>query len=244
MTAFDEAYFRTNTYANVSFGRFTQYWWATRYYAALIRRVAPRGGRLLEIGCGLGHLLGRLEGDYETVGVDVNEWAIAQARGNAPRSRLEVRPAEAIAEFAEAEFDVVVSKHVVEHLPDPALVLRQVGRILQPGGWLLFSTPNLDGLLRPLKGEQWIGFLDPTHISLKRPHEWVSLTEAAGLAVRKVWSDGFWNTPYLPLLPGWFQRVLFGGPGGLQAMLGLAVMPVRLGESVIILARKTDERAG
>ena len=54
--AFDENYFSTHTYANVSFAKFSQYWWSNRFYARLARRHGKRGSRLLEIGSGLGHL--------------------------------------------------------------------------------------------------------------------------------------------------------------------------------------------
>src|SRR3990170_5975226 len=51
MSAFDESYFRTHTYARVSFARFSQYWWSNRFYAILARRYGRRGGTLLEVGC-------------------------------------------------------------------------------------------------------------------------------------------------------------------------------------------------
>lgn len=238
MTKFNKRYFNSHTYANISFSKFSQYWWANRYYAKIVRRHVARGGTLLEIGCGLGHFLEMLNSDYQTTGIDVNRWALKQAKRNAPNSTVKNMPAEDIGKFSASSFDMVVAKHVLEHLKNPGLVLKKVKQILNPNGLLLFATPNPSNLLRPLKGTQWIGLLDPTHISVKPPEEWIALVKSTGLNIIQVWSDGFWNTPYVPFIPNQIQKFLFGSIGGLQAIMGLSFMPVHLGESTIILAQK------
>lgn len=45
--------------------------------------------------------------------------------------------------FADSQFDTVLSSDVIEHLPDPVLAFREMGRILKPGGTLLLNTPFL-----------------------------------------------------------------------------------------------------
>lgn len=235
---FNKNYFSSHTYEHVSFAKYSQYWWSNRYYAMIIRRYTPTGGRVLEIGCGLGHLLGNLEREYHTTGIDVNRWAVEQAKKYARRSTFKPWPAERVNEFPKQYFDVVIAKHVLEHLAKPELVLRSIHRITKPGGWILAATPNPNNLFRPLKGDQWIGLLDPTHISLKAPQEWKRLTEDAGFTLVKMWSDGFWNVPYIPFVYLSIQKVLFGSIGGFQALFGLSFLPVLLGESAIILAQK------
>jgi len=124
MTAFDEKYFSSNTYAKVSFARFSQYWWSNRFFAILARRYGRRGSRLLEIGCGLGHLVGQLEKDFKTCGLDVNEWALQnQAKHIAPASGLQIASAEELP-FADGTFGVIIIKHIVEHLPHPEQAIR------------------------------------------------------------------------------------------------------------------------
>jgi hypothetical protein len=103
---------------------------------------------------------------------------------------------------------------------------------------LILATPNLDSLLKPWKGSRWIGYLDPTHISLKPPEEWVKLIREAGLSPLEVFADGFWNVPYVPLVPNPLQKLFFGSLGGFQALTGIIFLPVRWGESVIVIARK------
>jgi 2-polyprenyl-3-methyl-5-hydroxy-6-metoxy-1,4-benzoquinol methylase len=238
MSAFDENYFRSHTYARVSFARYSQYWWSNRFYAILARRYGRRGGDLLEVGCGLGHLVGQLAGSFRTSAVDVNRHALREAQEAAPHARLHVASAESLP-FKSRSFDVVVIKHIIEHLPSPAQAVSELGRVLRPGGTLILSTPNLDSLLLPLKGERWIGFQDPTHISLKRPDEWLRLlNESANLEVVRVFADGFWDVPYLAVVPAAIQKLFFGSLGGLQAISGFIFLPRRWGESIIVIARK------
>ena len=235
--SFDEKYFRTNAYRDVSFAKFSQYWWSNRFYAILVRRYGQRGTRLLEIGSGLGHLVGQLDGMFATVAVDVNHWALVQSKTVAPRTLLQVASAEDLP-FADGSFGTVIIKHVVEHLPHPGKAIAELGRVMALGGALILATPNLASLSRPSKGAQWIGYHDPTHISLKPPSEWLDIIKGAGFKTRRVFADGFWDPPYVPVVPKSLQKLLFGSLGGIQAISGVAFLPMRWGESIIIVARK------
>jgi SAM-dependent methyltransferase len=238
--AFDEKYFSTHTYADVSFARFSQYWWSNRFFAILARRCGGRGARLLEIGSGLGHLVGQLEDDFETYGLDLNHWAVARSKAVVRHTGLQTASAQDLP-FPAATFGVVIIKHIVEHLPDPARALREIGRVTAPGGILILATPNLDSLLKPWKGKTWIGYQDPTHISLKPPAEWLALITAAGFSVQRVFADGFWDVPYIPGVPKQIQKLFFGSLGGLQAMTGIVFLPSRWGESILVIARKNPD---
>jgi SAM-dependent methyltransferase len=235
--AFDEHYFSTGTYDKVSFARFSQYWWSNRFHAILARRFGRPGAPLLEIGSGLGHLVGRLEPHFRTFALDVNLWALRRSRPVAPRTHLHLASAQALP-FASRSFGVVIIKHIVEHLPEPERAIREIGRVTEREGVLILVTPNLDSLLKPVKGTRWIGYQDPTHISLKPPAEWLRLIEAAGFRLLKVFSDGFWDVPYIPLVPEVLQKLTFGALGGFQAMTGLIFLPVRWGESLMVIARR------
>ncbi|MFC1995982.1 class I SAM-dependent methyltransferase [Chloroflexota bacterium] len=237
---FDETYFHSHTYENVSFNKYSQYWWSNRFYAILARRYGQNGTRLLEIGTGLGHLAKQLEGSFDTIAVDINFWALQQAKQVASSTPINQASAEDLP-FTDSSIGMVIIKHVVEHLPHPEKAIADIGRILIPGGVLILAAPNLSSLLKPLKGENWIGFQDPTHISLKHPEEWIKLIqEDAGLHIERVFSDGFWDAPYLPLIPAALQKVFFGSLGGFQAISGWVFLPLKWGESVIIIARKSS----
>ncbi|MGE5250170.1 MAG: class I SAM-dependent methyltransferase [Bacteroidota bacterium] len=237
--SFDEHYFSTHTYANVSFAKYSQYWWSNRFFATLARRYGVPGGRLLEIGSGLGHLVAQLEDSFRTYGMDVNHWAVKASRPVVRKTRLQTASAQELP-FADRSFDVVIIKHIVEHLPDPGRAIEEIARVTAPGGTLILATPNLGSLLKPWKGESWIGYQDPTHISLKPPEEWLSLIRGAGFSLKRVFADGFWDVPYLPLVPKQLQKLFFGSLGGFQAITGFVFLPMRWGESILVIARKSE----
>ena len=235
---FDENYFYTGPYDGVSFHRFSQYWWSNRFYARLARRHGPPRGRILELGCGMGHLLAWLVDRYQVFGADINPWALAQARQNVPQGQFLLLSGDDPCAFTDGAFDILIVKHVVEHLVHPEQAIAEMSRVLRPGGLLMLATPNLSSRMRKRKKEHWIGYKDPTHISLKPPQEWIDVLKENGLLPRRVFSDGFWDAPYLPIVPSFLQKLFFGAPGGLQAVLGWSIIPLRMGESLIVLAEK------
>lgn len=236
---FNEDYFTTGPYAGVNFARYSQYWWSNRYYARLARRHGPPQGRVLELGCGMGHLLAWLTDRYQVVGCDINPWALAQARRNVPLGQFLLLSGDEPYAFPEGVFNIVIAKHVVEHLCHPEQAIAEMSRVLKTGGLLVLVTPNLSSPMRKRKKGNWIGYKDPTHISLKPPEVWLASLRLHGFHPRHIFSDGFWDAPYLTLIPTQLQKLLFGAPGGLQAILGWSIIPLRMGESLIVLADKT-----
>jgi ubiquinone/menaquinone biosynthesis C-methylase UbiE len=91
---FDEKYFSTHTYENITFARYSMYWWSNRFNAILARRYGKRGARLLEIGSGMGHLVGQLEDTFETFGMDLNHWAVKQSKSVVNKTNLQTASAQ------------------------------------------------------------------------------------------------------------------------------------------------------
>lgn len=235
--SFDEKYFSTHTYANITFAKYSMYWWSNRFFAMLARRYGRRGARLLEVGSGMGHLVGQLSDTFEAYGMDLNHWAVNKSKEAAERSSLQIGSAQELP-YEDGAFNVVIIKHIVEHLPDPAKAILEIGRVTDKDGILILATPNLGSLLKPWKGDRWIGYQDPTHISLKEPGEWLALIRAAGFEFVRVFADGFWDVPYVRFMPRSLQKLFFGSLGGLQAITGLVFLPMTWGESMIVIARK------
>lgn len=185
----------------------------------------------------MGHLVGQLSDTFEAYGMDLNHWAVKKSKEAAERSSLQTGSAQELP-YEDGAFNVVIIKHIVEHLPDPAKAILEIGRVTDKNGILILATPNLGSLLKPWKGDKWIGYQDPTHISLKEPGEWLALIRAAGFEFVRVFADGFWDVPYIRFMPRSLQKLFFGSLGGLQAVTGFVFLPMTWGESVIVIARK------
>lgn len=125
-----------------------------------LRRLPP--GRILDVGCGLGFLLSALEDGWDRYGIEVSKFAAGHAKKWGSIHLGDLKRAGYPDEF----FDVVVLYHVIEHMPHPVSVIREVYRVLKAGGILLFSTPDFDsGCARRFK-ERYRLLNDQTHISL------------------------------------------------------------------------------
>jgi len=241
---YGQQYFERYNYADRPLGKYSMYWFARRYYAALVRRYAPpEPRRLLELGCGLGHLLGLLQDDFACVGADIAEYSIEQVRHNAPRAEGLVMSADDLTRFGDGEFGAVVALHLVEHLPDPADTIRQVSRILGDEGLFLFATPNPGYSLRRYKDRATdaIG-KDPTHINVQPPAQWRAWCQASGFTLLRHFGDGLWDVPYFPIVPRTVQFGVLGLPALLQVLTRTTFNPLALGVNQIVIARKRGHR--
>lgn len=240
--AFQDGYFQKWNYADRGRGRFSMYWFARRYYAALVRRYAPRDhGPLLEIGCGEGDLLSLLQDDFDAIGIDVIPGAVARTRRVAPRAEVRLQGAEDLSGFETGAFSAVVSLHVVEHLNDPAATIGEVARLLKPGGLFLFATPQPDYAMRRFKdrASDAIG-KDLTHINVQPPAVWRGWCEASGFEVLRHFADGLWDVPYLPVIPARVQFAVFGLPALAQVLTRTTLTPLSMGVNQILVARKIE----
>jgi SAM-dependent methyltransferase len=235
-------YFKRWNYADRGLGRFSMYWFARRYYAALVRRYAPPGGRLLEMGCGMGHLLGLLQDDFACVGIDLIDYSVEQTKLNAPKADAYQMSADDLSAFETGAFSAVVALHLVEHLPDPLGTIQQANRLLMPGGLFLFATPQPDYVLRRFKDREndAIG-KDKTHINVHPPQQWRAWAQASGFEMVRHFGDGLWDVPYLPLIPKAVQFGMFGLPALAQVLTRTTFTPLSLGVNQIGIARKVRD---
>ncbi len=238
---FDQEYYR-RAFGLDDLRRFNMHWWSVRFYALLARRLLRRGGgrRLLEVGCAHGYTLAWLEREFETVGIDVSEYAVGRARGNTKASKLYVADIESVlpGPVAAGGYDLVLAKYVLEHLHDPGRALARIAGLLRPGGALLYSVPDTTSPGRRLKGERWFAITDPTHVSLLDPPRWLELTEGAGLTIERTFSDGLWDVPYVRRVPKVLQYAMFSIPTIATVLTARPLVPAGRGENLIVVARR------
>jgi ubiquinone/menaquinone biosynthesis C-methylase UbiE len=111
-------------------------------------RAAADSIAILDAGCGDGiNLVGLREivGDEHVrariAGVDYNPVRLARARQADDQASLQHATLYALP-YVDGSFDVVLCNHVIEHVPDVATALRELVRVLRPGGLLIMGTPN------------------------------------------------------------------------------------------------------
>ena len=224
----DEQYYRANQLA----GDRLALWW----YARLIRKLRPQGGRLLDFGCGTGHLLKRLSSHFEAFGYDPSPHARHESRTHAADAVI----LEEWTSQPPESFDVIVALHTLEHLPRPLPTVQALASKLVSGGVFFFVVPHVGGLGHRLKGRRWFAYRDPTHVSLLSRGEWMMVVRRAGLDVVATRGDGLWDAPYVRWLPTVLQQLTFGAPAAVQVFWPgkRAFLPAALGECLIVTARK------
>jgi ubiquinone/menaquinone biosynthesis C-methylase UbiE len=109
---------------------------------ALVRRQLPCRA-FLDAGCGDGRYLAALDAELpeRIAGVDISERILETARARVPRAELQQANLESLP-FPDGEFDLVLSSQVIEHVVDADAALRELVRVLRPGGTLVLSTDN------------------------------------------------------------------------------------------------------
>lgn len=141
-------------------------------------------GRMLDIGCGSGGAIAEFgRRGWRAVGVEPNPQAVEQGR----RRGLDVVQGTLDdARFADAAFDYVRLDHSFEHMTNPTATLREIRRILRPGGRLFICVPEFGSTTRRWFGEYWWFLGLPVHAYQYSRDTLPRLLERAGFAVERV----------------------------------------------------------
>jgi len=154
------------------------------------------GQRVLDVGCGGGILADAMaRKGAEVLGIDLAEKSLKVAQLHAleaqtPRVAYRNIAAEALAEEMPGQFDVVTCMEMLEHVPDPASIVRACATLVKPGGWVFFSTINRNpkSFMMAIVGAEYVLNLVPrgTHeyARLLRPSELVRFCRDAGLELQ------------------------------------------------------------
>lgn len=111
------------------------------------RNAGIKGRRIADIGCGGGILAESMAArGGDVLGIDAGSAPISVARLHALESNIKVEYRQCTAEQLAAEqpesFEIVTCMEMLEHVPDPASVVRACARLVKPGGHVYFSTLN------------------------------------------------------------------------------------------------------
>lgn len=119
-------------------------------------RLEPENGqgRFLDIGCATGKLLEDMQGrGWQVQGVDLCRES-ADYGWKKRKVKIFTGTLEQAA-FQSGSFNIIHSSHLIEHVPDPRAFIREIKRILLPGGQAIITTPNICGFQARLFSHRW-----------------------------------------------------------------------------------------
>ncbi len=161
--------------------------WLKRFLPRLFGSYVPyipMNGKVLDVGCGNGGLLEIAASmGCKVFGVEPNPKSarICSEKGlHVYCGTLEE------ARFPGMFFDTIIMSQVLEHVPSPTRTLREVHRIMKPGGRLCVYCPSLDSYLRTLFKRYWHGWHIPFHFYFYTHITLAKLVEDAGFKIGKV----------------------------------------------------------
>ena len=151
--------------------------------------------KVVDIGCGGGILAESMaKAGAEVVGLDMASASLEIAKLHGLESGINVDyhcvTAESFADSHAGEFDVVTCMEMLEHVPDPASVVRACAKLVKPGGHVFFSTlnRNIKSYLMGIVGAEYLLKLVPKgthdHSRFIKPSELMQMTDDAGLLPR------------------------------------------------------------
>jgi 2-polyprenyl-3-methyl-5-hydroxy-6-metoxy-1,4-benzoquinol methylase len=176
-------------YGNVDAARFRSRlaealmrWFRERRARQIASRLGgAQGRRILDVGCGRGYTLAALQRlGADVYGTQLSEPAAKLAASLIGSDRVFVGEL-ADAHYPDAFFDCVTIWHVLEHVVDPLELLRDVARVLKPGGLLYVEVPNAGGLAARLFGCSWLAYDIPHHLYHFTPSTLAATAARAGL---------------------------------------------------------------
>jgi len=203
----------------------------------LARFLAERcGGKILvDVGCGAGGFADAAAAYFVVYAFDISEQAVKTTPDSIRGKWIGTGDAMPIRSDS---VDMVTLLDVVEHLADPQPCIEEANRILRVGGFLFVRTPNPDSVGLRMKGRNWFGLRDPTHVSIGNADHWAQCLEKSGFVIREWGTNLLADPPYISESYNFPEKVFFQVTN-LVGMLVKPYLPWGLGENIHLLARKT-----
>lgn len=147
-----------------------------------------QSGRLLDVGFGAGTLMeAARRGGWTALGVEVSRSAAEHVHGLGFEVFCGTLHE---ARYPDNYFDVVTASEVLEHVPDPQLVLNEIARVVRPGGLLWGTTPHGRGLSAHMLGLKWSVVSPPEHLQLFSVRGIKRMLKEAGFKKARVATEG------------------------------------------------------
>lgn len=199
----------------------TEFRWAAKN---LLNLLPVTSGNLLDVGCGIGWVVDEANGrGFKALGID-SDFSYIHAGKKYLKCELIVSSLEKFK--TDKKFDVIVLKHILEHIVDPKGFLQKVRRLLKPNGVVVVSCPNMHSLMGRLFLEKWYGLVPMQHRWQYTQNNLPKVLEKNGFKVERVLLSNMWYK-----VPGW-KGIIF-------AILLFIADITNSGDLVTVVARKT-----
>lgn len=165
---------------------------------------------ILEVGCGQGHFLVRMQNLYNCQGVEFNPQAIQDCKANG--LNVSSKDLNAI----DACFDVVAAFEVLEHLSNPRDFIDQALRVLKPGGYLLLAVPDPDSYFA--EAERVLLDMPPHHVLSLSKKTFKSLEKLFPLEIVQILQEPLRFPHYKSYISNFLSAEV--EPGGRVPLLG------------------------
>lgn len=207
-----------------------RHWWYVgrrQVIGKLIERLArpPRGGRILEVGCGTGHNLPMLSGFAEVDAVELDESVRAIAESRLGRQVMSDRLPE-LHGVPDRTYDLIGAFDVIEHIDDDRAALQAIAGKLRPGGKLLVTVP----------AHRWMWSSHDVLNHHKRRYSRRSLKALISASPLRLDSIGYLNSLLFPLAIA--ERMASKVLGKQDAQLGIPPGPVNKALTSIFAAER------
>jgi ubiquinone/menaquinone biosynthesis C-methylase UbiE len=104
-----------------------------------------RRGNVLDVGCGLGYLAGKLASRFDVIGLDMDKGSIGFADENT--DALFVVGDASMLPFRDSSIECVVASEIIEHLPKDGGLIEEMGRVTKAGATIVITTPSTEGVM-------------------------------------------------------------------------------------------------
>ena len=210
-----------------------------KHLRSMEKRLGEANGRsLLDVGAYIGVFVETAAAaGWQACGVEPSEWAakMAQQQGLQVIHGTQDAP-----ELAGKQFDVVTMWDVIEHVADPSAEIAKAFNLLEPGGWLVVHTMDIDSLMARIMKGRWPWLMD-MHIHYFSQKTLRQMIEANGFEVVSSGAEGrYLRLNYLISRVGALSRQLgkFASwvVNGLR--LGGIAVPINFGDLITVYAKR------
>lgn len=166
----------------------------------IVDLIPVKSGKVLDVGCGIGWVVAEANRKgFRGMGIDINPEYVAAGK---EYLNVDLRPVSLEKFRTKEKYDVVILKHILEHIADPKPFLDKVKKLMKPGGILIVSSPNIDSLMARIFLDRWYGLRPQEHRWQFTKKSLPRLLRQNGFSVRKVVVSSLWYDP-----PGWKKPV-------------------------------------